>query len=114
MRTKIIGAFLMWLLLVSGGCSATSNTPKTTIIKIQLVGTEQTPYWKPNTAIVAAGGMVTWENTGTDQRYIISEQGLFPDQTVSPGKSFMWTFKNAGTFTFHDDPNIDTNTVIVK
>ena len=111
MQTKIISFILLGLLLVSGGCGP--KAPTTALIKIQLVGTEQTPYWQPNTALVAVGGTITWSNTGVDSRSVISDQGLF-DEVLSPGQTFKYTFKKAGTYTFHDDPNIETNTIIVK
>ncbi len=111
MRTKIIGLILVGLLLVSGACG--SKAPKTALITVQLIGTEQVPYWRPSTATVAVGGSVTFKNTGIDTRSVISDQGLF-NKSLSPGESFKYTFTKAGTFTFHDDPNIDTNTIIVQ
>ncbi len=111
MLTKILGVILVGLMLIAGACSA--SAPKTAQIKVQLVGTDQTPYWQPNSVSVSVGGTVVWMNTSNDQRSVISDQGLF-NQTVAPGGSFQYVFKTAGTFTFHDDPNIDTNTIVVK
>lgn len=114
MRTiKITGIILIGLLLITGACSSTSKAPKTAVIKIQIVGTDLVEYWRPSTVTVSVGGVITWLNTGPSQRNVISDQGLF-NQSLIPGQSFSYTFKHAGTFTFHDDPNIETNTIIVQ
>lgn len=113
MRTKIAGVILIGLLLVTGACAPSNKNPQTALIKIQIVGTELIQYWRPSTVAVAVGGTVTWQNTGPDQRNVISDEGLF-NKTLPPGQSFIYTFKQAGTFTFHDDPNIETDTIIVN
>ena len=113
MRTKILGIVLNEVLLFTGACAPSSNNPKTATINIQIVGTELIQYWRPSTVAIAVGGTVIWQNTGPDVRNIISDQGLF-NQSLTPGKSYKFVFTHAGTFTFHDDPNIETNTIIVK
>ncbi|MDO8716169.1 MAG: hypothetical protein Q7J73_05115 [Dehalococcoidales bacterium] len=111
--TRIIGIILIGILLVLGACSPASKAPTTALIKIQIIGTDAVEYWKPNTVLVSVGGVVTWLNTGVNQRNVISGEGLF-NKSLSPGQSFDYTFSHAGTFTFHDDPNIEVDTIIVK
>jgi plastocyanin len=113
MRKKFIGIIIIGSLLIIGACATTNKAPNTAAIKIQIVGTDLIEYWRPSTAVISAGGVVTWLNTGPSQRSVISDQGLF-NEILVPGKSFSYTFKDAGTFTFHDDPNIETDTIEVK
>ncbi len=109
MRTRIVGVFLIGLALIAGACGPAS--PKTALVKI--LSHEGNDFWRPNTVQVSVGGTVIWQNNGGVDRSIISDQGLF-DQTLSPGEDFQYTFKQAGTFTYHDNPNTETDTVIVK
>ena len=114
MRTiKIIGVILIGLLLITGACSPASKAPTTALIKIEIIGTDLVEYWRPSTVAVSICGVVTWLNTGPNQRTVISGEGLF-NQILSPGQSFNYTFSHGGTFTFHDDPNIEVDTIIVK
>ena len=109
MRSKIIAVILVGLILTSGACGA--RVPKTALVKVE--SHEGNELWRPNIAEVSVGGTVTWENTGEVIRSIISDQSLF-NQKLSPGQIFRYTFTLAGNFTYHDDPNTDTYTVIVK
>lgn len=114
MRTiKFIGIILIGLLLITGACSPANKAPTAALIKIQIIGTEAIEYWRPSTVAVSVGGVVTWLNTGPNQRNVISGEGLF-NKSLSPGQSFNYTFSHAGTFTFHDDPSIEVDTIIVK
>ncbi|WP_342304564.1 hypothetical protein [Methanolobus sp. ZRKC5] len=62
------------------------------------------------------GETVTWKNLQRPKFPIVlvSEEGLWDDQTIYYGKTFSYTFEESGTYTFHaqDKPAI-TGTVVV-
>lgn len=110
MLTKILGVFLSGLLIGAAGCG--SSASKTAAVKIQVIGTEQIEYWRPVEVRISTGGVVTWTNTGSNTRNIISDEGLF-NKSLPPGQTFQYTFTREGTFTYHDEPNLETCTVVV-
>ena len=110
--TRIIGIILTGILLILGACSSTSKAPSTAQIKIQPLGAG-TEGWRPNTVVVSTGGVVTWLSSGLFQHSVISGEGLF-NQILASGQSFNYTFDKPGTYTYHDDPNNELDTVVVK
>ena len=109
MHFKIIGAVLVGIVVLTASCGP--KIPETATVKIE--SHEGNDNWRPNIVEVAAGGKVIWQNTGPDPRSVMSDQGLF-NEAISPGQTFSFTFKNSGTYTYHDNPDTETNTVIVK
>jgi plastocyanin len=64
---------------------------------------------------VYAGTVVTWVNNDIVHHDIVSDQGYWDSLDLAPGATFSWTFKNAGSFSYHckDYPNM-TGLVIVQ
>lgn len=117
---RIMGTLFVGVLLVVGACSPTSTAPAsqaptTALFKVES-GDDAVESWRPMTAVVSVGGVVTWQNTGYGNRDVISGEGLF-NLNLTPGQSFVYTFTHIGTFTFHDDPNnpySEVDTIIVR
>ncbi len=69
----------------------------------------------PAALTVTAGTTVTWTNTGQVDHTVTANKGTFSSGTLSPGASFSFTFKVAGTFAYHCAIHpFMTGTVIVK
>ncbi len=54
---------------------------------------------------IAAGGAVTWTNTGATFHTVTSDDGgaTFDSHVVNPKETFTFTFARAGTFAYHCD-----------
>jgi len=57
--------------------------------------------FQPGSVEVAAGGTVTWTNTGQATHTVTADDGTFDSGQLAPGSSFSQTFDTAGTFTYH-------------
>lgn len=70
----------------------------------------------PTALEVYVGETVTWKNLQRPKFPVVlmSDEGLWDDQTIYYGKTFSYTFEETGTYTFHaqDKPAI-TGTVVV-
>ena len=42
-----------------------------------------------------------WVNRGNTPHTVTSDDGLFDSEALNPGESFMFTFPEAGTFSYH-------------
>ena len=73
-----------------------SSSAATTSVKI-VAGAFQ-----PATVTVGAGDAVEWTNTTAGNHQIVSDDGIFASGTLTPGKSFSFTFKAAGKYPYHD------------
>ena len=114
MRIKrIIAITLIGVLLIPGACS-TTRPPKTALIQVVLEYPLEN--WRPSTISVAAGGTVTWDNKSSSPHTVVSGEGLFDNQRLSPGESFSYTFTKVGTYTYYDDPytQIGIGTIYVE
>ncbi len=71
--------------------------------------------FNPVTITISKGQTVTWTNMDTVPHTVTSTTGVFDSGPISPGKTFSYTFNNAGTFeyscTIH--PSIPHGTVVV-
>lgn len=71
--------------------------------------------FSPTTLTVTVGTTVTWTNTGQVDHTVTANGGAFASGTLSPGASFSFTFRTAGTFAYHCTIHpFMTGTVIVK
>ncbi len=55
----------------------------------------------PKTLKIVHGTTVKWTNTTTVTHTVTSDTGLFNSGLIAPGGTFSFTFKRAGTFTYH-------------
>jgi plastocyanin len=58
-------------------------------------------YFEPADAAIQPGDTITWVNEGNHPHTVTSDDGQFDSEVLNPGDSFMFTFPEAGTFTYH-------------
>jgi plastocyanin len=56
----------------------------------------------PNPARIMAGDTITWTNSDTRNRQVISKAGSFASPILKPGDTFSHTFKTAGRFGYEE------------
>ena len=64
------------------------------------VSIEDFDFDPPDVAI-QPGDTVMWVNRGNTPHTVTSDDGLFDSEVLNPGESFMFTFPEAGTFSYH-------------
>jgi plastocyanin len=69
----------------------------------------------PKTVTINANDSVTWTNTDTINHQVVANGGSFASPILKPGQKYTRTFRNGGTFRYHDSlhPSL-TGTVIVR
>jgi plastocyanin len=72
-----------------------STTPKMWSVTI-----EDFDFDPPDVAI-QPGDTVMWVNRGNTPHTVTSDDGQFDSEVLNPGESFMFTFPEAGTFSYH-------------
>jgi plastocyanin len=55
----------------------------------------------PPDVAIQPGDTVMWVNRGNTPHTVTSDDGLFDSEVLNPGESFMFTFPEAGTFSYH-------------
>jgi plastocyanin len=76
-----------------------------------MMGQSTTPkMWKvaiedfdfdPPDAAIQPGDTIMWVNEGNTPHTVTSDDGQFDSEVLNPGESFMFTFPEAGTFSYH-------------
>lgn len=56
----------------------------------------------PNPARVTTGDTITWTNSDTRNRQVISSTGGFASPILKPGETYSFTFKRAGRFVYEE------------
>jgi plastocyanin len=56
----------------------------------------------PANVTVNAGDAVRWTNRDTTNHQVVSDTGAFVSPILGPGKSYSFTFENAGTYRYRD------------
>ena len=71
--------------------------------------------FNPASVTIAVGTAVTWENQDGVNHNVIADDGSFKSLDLSPGQTFSFTFKKAGTYTYtcNIHPNMK-GTVVVQ
>src|SRR5215216_2461283 len=75
-------------------------TGQSTTPKMWSVTIEDFDFDPPDVAI-QPGDTVMWVNRGNTAHTVTSDDGLFDSEVLNPGESFMFTFPEAGTFSYH-------------
>ena len=57
--------------------------------------------FEPADVAIQPGDTVMWVNRGNTPHTVTSDDGLFDSEALNPGESFMFTFPEAGTFSYH-------------
>ena len=121
MKTLLRRSYLLLPLLLAGltilaACSGyvtTSSTTSTTSTGNSV--TISNYSFSPATLTVTAGTTVTWTNKDSVAHTVTSDGSVFSSGDLSPNASFKYTFKTAGTFTYHCAIHVSMKgTVIVK
>jgi LPXTG-motif cell wall-anchored protein len=58
-------------------------------------------FFSPVNMTVAPGTTVTWVNNGQSPHTSTADDGTWDSGTLQPGESFSFTFRQAGTYTYH-------------
>ena len=58
-------------------------------------------YFEPADAAIQPGDTIMWVNEGNTPHTVTSDDGQFDSEVLYPGESFMFTFPEAGTFSYH-------------
>ena len=72
-----------------------STTPKTWKVAIEDF------YFEPADAAIQPGDTIMWVNEGNTPHTVTSDDGQFDSEVLNPGESFMFTFPESGTFSYH-------------
>ena len=78
------------LVLVGPAASATTS------VQIKRTG------FVPVTVTINQNDSVTWKNTDTINHQIVANGGQFASAILGAGKSYTFTFRNSGTYRYHD------------
>ena len=90
MRRVILIVATLALVLAAPASSAT------TTIQIKRTG------FVPASVTIDHDDSVTWTNTDTTDHQVVANGGSFASPILKPGKSWTHTFRNGGTFHYHD------------
>ena len=72
--------------------------------------------FNPNSITIAVGDSVTWTNTDTRNRRVVSSDAPFTSPVLAPSQTFSFTFTKAGRFRY-EDPSVQPRqrgTVVVR
>jgi plastocyanin len=75
---------------------AAPATSATTTVQIRRAG------FVPATVTINQDDAVTWRNTDTIDHQVVANGGQFASPILDPGESYTFTFRNAGTYRYHD------------
>src|SRR5947199_4920272 len=68
----------------------------TTAVQIKSTG------FAPAAVTINENDAVKWTNTDTKNHQVVANNGSFSSGILAPGKSYTFTFKNGGTYRYHD------------
>ena len=58
-------------------------------------------YFEPADAAIQPGDTIMWVNEGNTPHTVTSDDGQFDSEVLYSGESFMFTFPETGTFSYH-------------
>lgn len=85
-----VAALALALVLAAPASAATSA------VQIKSTG------FAPASVTINQNDAVKWTNTDTKNHQVVSNNGSFASGILAPGKSYTFTFKNGGTYRYHD------------
>src|SRR2546421_2516342 len=81
----------------------------TTTVQIKRTG------FVPATVTINQDDAVSWTNADTIDHQVVANGGSFASPILKPGKTYTHTFRNGGTFRYHDGPHPTLKgTVVVR
>ena len=75
---------------------AAPATSATTTVQIRRAG------FVPASVTINQDDSVTWRNADTIDHQVVANGGQFASPILDPGESYTFTFRNAGTYRYHD------------
>lgn len=87
------------ILLVAGALALVLAAPASsanTVVQIKRSS------FAPASVTINANDSVTWRNTDTINHQVVANNGSFASPILAPGKAYTRTFRNGGTFRYHD------------
>ena len=106
MRT-LTAALVVLAAVVVGAAPASAATTKT----VKVFGSA----FSPRSVTITAGDTIRWVNKDNDNHQIYADNGSFVSAILRPNRSFSFTFRAAGTYTYKDElhPTI-RGTIVVR
>ena len=111
MKSLLLGAgslLLIFTIACGGSSSPSSPTPaspspgsSSTVSIPNGASFLTTTAFSPDVDDVTVGTTVTWTNNDSTAHTSVSDQPGWDSGSFAPGRSFSFTFSNAGTFTYH-------------
>ena len=101
---------LLLITLAAGVAVVPGSTAATHQVAITATG------FNPNSTTVAVGDTVTWTNTDSRNRRVVSSDAPFTSPVLAPTQSFSFTFTKVGRFRY-EDPTVQPRqrgTVVVR
>jgi plastocyanin len=89
---RFIPLLAMALALLAAGPAASA----TSTVQIKRTG------FSPASVTINQDDSVTWRNTDTINHQVVANGGQFASPILGPGKSWTFTFRNSGTYRYHD------------
>lgn len=94
MRRLLLAVVSVTALVTAG--SASTATTATTTIEIR------SGAFSTRNATINQNDSVTWKNVDKANHQVVADGGQFASPILGPGKTYTFTFKQAGTFHYHD------------
>jgi plastocyanin len=106
MRTLTAALVVLTAVVV---CAAPANAATTKTVKV--FGSA----FSPKSVTITAGDTIRWVNRDNDNHQIYADNGSFVSAILRPNRSFSFTFRAAGTYTYKDElhPKI-RGTIVVR
>lgn len=94
MRRLLVGVAAM-LALVAVGPAASFSTAT---VSVQI----KRGSFSPSSITINQNDSVTWKNVDTLEHQVVANGGSFASPILKTGQSYTYTFRNSGTFRYHD------------
>jgi len=100
------------LLLVAGSLALVLAAPASSANTVVQINRSS---FAPASVTINSNDSVTWRNADTINHQVVANNGSFASPILGPGKSYTRTFRNGGTFRYHDSlrPTV-RGTIVVR
>jgi plastocyanin len=100
------------ILLVAGALALLLAAPASSANSVVQI---RRSSFAPASLTINANDSVTWRNTDTINHQVVANNGSFASPILGPGKTYTRTFRNGGTFRYHDSlrPTV-RGTIVVR
>jgi plastocyanin len=96
MRRILLLPLLAAALLASNAPASAMDTAATKTVQIKRNA------FSPATVSIVAGDTIVWRNTDTRDHQVVSTTGTFASPVLRAGRSYSFTFQEAGTYRYRD------------